>query len=136
MIALDTNILARFYIEPDDAEAEKQRPISARLLRESKSLFVSVSVILELEWVLRGGYGFKPNDVEKVLKHLLCLPNVIVENADLVFDALMNYHNGLDFADAVHMSSAARCGAFATFDRKLIKHSHRLGVNPPCMTLS
>lgn len=54
MIALDTNILARFYVDdPKDPEAAKQRPIARRLLTESSQVFVPMTVVLELEWVLR-----------------------------------------------------------------------------------
>jgi hypothetical protein len=49
MIALDTNILARFYVDdPADPEAARQRPIARRLLSESPRAFVPLTVILEL----------------------------------------------------------------------------------------
>ena len=36
MIALDTNILARFYVDdPADPEASRQRPIARRIVAES-----------------------------------------------------------------------------------------------------
>lgn len=132
MIALDTNVLARFYIEPKNAEDEKQRPVVARLLHGSKSLFVSTSVMLELEWVLRGGYGFGPEAIKNAFEHLVCLPNITIENHDAMLEALSHFGGGLDFADAVHVASAKRCGAFSTFDRKLIKNAGRLGIHPPC----
>lgn len=130
MIALDTNVLARFYIEPEDVEAEKQRPIAAWLMHESNSLFVSVSVVLELEWVLRGGYQFDRDAIKNTLTHLFHLPNVTVENHDLMLTALENYARGLDFADAIHVATAARCAAFTTFDRRFVKSGQRLGLKP------
>ena len=46
MIALDTNILARFYVDdPNDPEAIKQRPIARRILTESPRLFVPLTVV-------------------------------------------------------------------------------------------
>ena len=42
MIALDTNILARFYVaDPADPEAARQRPIARRLLTESPQVLGS-----------------------------------------------------------------------------------------------
>ena len=39
MIGLDTNILARFYVDdPNDLEAAKQRPVARRILVESPHL--------------------------------------------------------------------------------------------------
>lgn len=53
MIALDTNILARFYVDDaTDPESAKQRPIARRVLTESRQVFVPLTVVLELEWVL------------------------------------------------------------------------------------
>ncbi|MGA8864079.1 MAG: hypothetical protein WB444_09735 [Gallionella sp.] len=50
MIALDTNILTRFYVaDPAAREAARQRPIVHRLLTESSQVFVPLTVILELE---------------------------------------------------------------------------------------
>jgi predicted nucleic-acid-binding protein len=46
--AIDTNILARFFInDPDDAEAVRQRPSAVAAL--SERAFVSVTVLLEFE---------------------------------------------------------------------------------------
>ena len=56
MRALDTNVLARFFVDDaDDAQATRQRPAAVAAL--SQRSFVSVTVLLELEWVLRGFYG-------------------------------------------------------------------------------
>ncbi|MFA7242091.1 MAG: hypothetical protein WC091_18405 [Sulfuricellaceae bacterium] len=49
MKAVDTNVLARFFInDPDNAETELQKP--AAIAAFSGSVFVPVSVILELAW--------------------------------------------------------------------------------------
>lgn len=61
MIAVDTNILARFYCEdPADPEAKRQRPVARRVVVESPAIFVPLTVILELEWVMRGFYEVEP----------------------------------------------------------------------------
>ena len=60
MIAVDTNILARFYCEdPDDAEGRRQRPRARRVMIESSAVFVPLTVVLEFEWVMRGFYAVK-----------------------------------------------------------------------------
>jgi len=57
VIAVDTNVLARFYCDdPDDPEAKRQRPLARRVIVESPSVFVPLTVILEFEWVMRGFY--------------------------------------------------------------------------------
>jgi len=52
MIGLDTNVLARYYIDDEsDAEATKQHLLAKKLIESGKPLFVSKTVMLELEWV-------------------------------------------------------------------------------------
>ena len=58
MIGLDTNILARYYIDDDaDAEATTQRTAAQPLIDSGASLAVCKTVLLELEWVMRGYYA-------------------------------------------------------------------------------
>ncbi len=132
MIALDTNILARFYVDdPADPEAAKQRRIAHHLLTESPHVFVPLTVILELEWVLRAFYGFGAEDFVRVVNHLLGLPNVSVEEWARIADALAWHYEGLDFADALHLLASSRCTEFMSFDdRKFARRARRLGIAP------
>ena len=132
MIALDTNVLARFYVDdPSDPEAAKQRPIAQRLLTESAHLFVPLTVILELEWVLRAFYGFEADDFVLVVRHLLGVPSVSVQEWALVADALVLHTDGLDFADALHWLASDHCTEFMTFDdRRFARRAARLRLSP------
>ncbi len=132
MIAIDTNILARFYVDdPKDPEAAKQRPIARRLLTESAQVFVPLTVVLELEWVLRAFYGFGAVDFARAVKHLLGLPNVHIEAWSRIADALDHHSRGLDFADALHLVSSAHCAELMTFDnQRFARRATRLGLVP------
>lgn len=132
MIALDTNILARFYVDdPADPEAAIQRPIAHRLLTEPKQVFVPITVVLELEWVLRAFYGFAADDFGRVVHHLLGLANVTVEEWARVTDALALHKDGLDFADALHLLASSDCTEFMSFDdRRFARRAKRLGLTP------
>lgn len=132
MIALDTNILARFYVnDPADPEAARQSPIAHRLLTTSPRIFVPLTVILELEWVLRAFYGFSAEDFVRVVKHLLGLPNVSVEEWSRIADALVWHTQGLDFADALHLLASSHCAQLLSFDdRRFARRAKRLGVTP------
>jgi predicted nucleic-acid-binding protein len=132
MIALDTNILARFYVaDSADLEAARQRAIARRILVKSPKIFVPLTVILELEWVLRAFYGFAAEDFVRVVTHLLGLPNVSVEEWSRVADALAWHAEGLDFADALHLLASSHCTQFASFDdRRFARRAKRLGVTP------
>ena len=137
MIALDTNVIARFYVDdPLDAEAQRQRPLAKRVFEESNALYVPLTVVLELEWVLRAFYDFGATDFVKVVKHLSGLPNVNVESQTAVLAALHAHAKGLDFADALHLSASRECEALVTFDdRKFARRAKRLALEPKVIAL-
>ena len=132
MIAVDTNILARYYVRDDgDREAVGQHPVAVRIMAETPRLFVPKTVVLELEWVLRGFYEFNRARILKVFDHLLALPNVTLEDEAVVERAVALYRAGLDFADALHQVSSARCEQMLTFDdRGFVRKSQRLAAEP------
>jgi predicted nucleic-acid-binding protein len=68
MISLDTNVIARFYVDdPSDTEALKQRPLARQVFEQGDALFVPLTVVLELEWVLRAFYEFAAPQFLKVV---------------------------------------------------------------------
>ncbi len=118
MIALDTNVLARFYLNDEPAQAR----VAARLLME-EDVLIPKTVLLELEWVMRGVAHVSAAGIAKSMAHLLSLPNVHIEDESNVRLALKAYAKGLDFADALHVHSARGATRFATFDRKLTRRA-------------
>lgn len=130
MRALDTNVLARFFIDDaDDAQATKQRPSAVAAL--SERAFVAVTVLLELEWVMRGFYGLPPTDISRVLRVLSSIEHITLEDRSAVLMALDAFDQGLDFADALHMARSSRASGFATFDQRLAKRAKDLALSPP-----
>jgi predicted nucleic-acid-binding protein len=132
VIAVDTNILARYYVDdPADPEAIRQRPIAERLMREAAGFFVPVTVVLEFAWILRALYASENENCAHAIEHLIGRPNVTVEDWPAVLEALRRYRQGLDFADALHLSRAGRCARFYTFDdRKFARRAAKLDVVP------
>lgn len=125
MIALDTNILVRFYLNDDEVQGR----LATRLLTD-EDVFVAKTVLLELEWVLRGVAKVSSDAIAKSLAHLLSLPNVRVEDEINVRAALKAFAKGMDFADALHLSSSVGAERFATFDAHLIKRAPRAFARP------
>ena len=132
MIGLDTNVLARYYVEDaGDAEAMRQRMAARRLIESGVALAVCKTVLLELEWVMRGYYRLPPSQVAKAMRHVLALPQVEVEDRETIAAALGHYEMGLDFADALHHASYRDCRSMATFDnRKFARRASRMGLSP------
>ncbi|MDE3010186.1 MAG: type II toxin-antitoxin system VapC family toxin [Pseudomonadota bacterium] len=138
MIGLDTNVLARYYIEDAaDQEAQRQRLAAQRLIESGQPLMIAKTVVLELEWVMRGYYGFAPAEIVATLRHLLSLPQVKVEDRDAIEQAMANCLAGLDFADALHHASYRECSAVASFDnRGFARRARQLGLAPAVTLLS
>ena len=136
MIGLDTNVLARYYVASPDVPSQQQSTLARKLIESGKRLYVSKSVVLELEWVLRGYYKSTTADVLAVLRHIRAMPNVEIEDrvaVELAIDAL---DDGFDFADALHHASYRQCTSVATFDdRKFSRRASTRGWKPPVKVL-
>ena len=132
MIGLDTNILARYYIQDKaDTEAEKQHKSARKLMESGEPLMVCKTVILEFEWVMRGYYQFTSSDVGAVFQHLLSLKHITLEDRASIQQAIANLEFGFDFADALHHASYKDCTSVASFDDKnFSRRAKRMGLMP------
>ncbi len=122
MLAIDTNLIVR-YLTPDDPDQASR----AKAVIDGGAVFVPLTVVLEVEWVLRSAYGFRAPEVIRALRAFAGLPTVSVEDSDLVAAALDLVARGMDFADALHLGRSSHCEGFATFDRKLVKAARDVG---------
>jgi predicted nucleic-acid-binding protein len=125
-IALDTNLLVRLLTGDDPEQARRV----ADLIDASPACFVPITVVLELEWVLRGAYRLERGAVIAALEGLMAIRQVHLEQEDLVRQALAWHQQGLDFADALHLPRSEGCARFATLDRALAKTTAGLQLQP------
>jgi predicted nucleic-acid-binding protein len=121
MIAVDTNVLVRFLVRDDAAQAAR-----AAELIQSNEIWISKTVLLETEWVLRSLYDFTPQKLASAMRALAGLGTVFLEDAGDVAKALNWFEQGLDFADALHLASAGNAKPFATFDRKFARQARHV----------
>lgn len=133
MIGLDTNILARYYIQDEsDSEAQKQHKLARGIFESGKPLMVCITVLLEFEWIMRGYYKFNKDEIGSVFKHLLSLPHIKIENRSTIEQTLTNFDNGFDFADSLHHASYKDCEQVLSFDdKKFSRRSKKYGLMPP-----
>ena len=61
MIALDTNVLVRIFV--DDDKAHEQIKIARQVAKKHEALFVSQTVQVELVWVLDFSYQFQKANI-------------------------------------------------------------------------
>ena len=121
MLAVDTNVVVRVVTNDDPEQSPR-----AIALFEQHSIFLSKTVLLETEWVLRFAYQIPRETIVSTLRKLIGLRQVEVEHIGVVVTALDWHEQGMDFADALHLAGSAQAMRFATFDEKLAKRARRL----------
>jgi predicted nucleic-acid-binding protein len=123
MLAIDTNLVVRYLIADEPRQSAR-----ARSLIDGQDVFVCTTVLLETEWVLRSVYGLAASDVSRALRAFAGLRGVRMEEPAAVTQALTWMDRGMDFADALHLSKAAGCDAFISFDRSFARVANRLSA--------
>jgi predicted nucleic-acid-binding protein len=118
VVAVDTDVVVRLVTQDHPTQAAR----SAAIFR-SGPVHIAKTVLLETAWVL--GYAYDLDDVAiaRVLRGVAGLPNVELEDAGAVADALAALERGLDFADALHLASSGGATRFVTFDRRLVRRA-------------
>jgi len=125
MISVDTNVVVRLLTGDDPKQFQK-----ARELFEKEEIIITISVILECEWVLRYAYQFKPLEVAEAFESLFGLSNVMPQEQTVIFNAIEWHKQGLDFADAIHLAKSQDCDSLVTFDQKFIAMAARITCFP------
>ena len=129
MIGLDTNVVVRHLTHDDPVQTAAAENVMDSLSSDSPG-FLSLVVIVEAAWVLEVSYSFKKSEIEQVLETLLRSKELIVERAEIVWQAFRTFSAGnADFAIVVIQlppCHAAECEYTVTFDRKAVAAGMRL----------
>ena len=119
MIGLDTNILVRYFIQ-DDPEQTRLAVNLIDSLSPTESGWIGVAVFMELDWVMNNVLKVKKDRVVEIFDTLLVSQELVMENADIVREALQLYRSrNTDFSDCLIASAAkaAGCSRTVTLDR-------------------
>ena len=124
MASLDTNVLVRFLVRDDADQAAAATSLIRSAVRKGEPLFVPVTVLLELEWVLRSAFGFDKPAVLQALFGLLGSFELAFESEGAIEMALAQYDgSAADFSDGLHVALAQRANQSPlwTFDKAAAK---------------
>lgn len=125
MRAVDTNVLVRLFVNDDP----KQFAAAAKALA-LEPIFIPKTVLVELEWVLRGVYGHSRSVIASIFDQLMLKADVEIEDDSVVARAMDWFKRGVDFADAIHLASSRHARSFVTFDAALRRRGSVLGLAP------
>jgi len=120
MAALDTNVIVRFLVADDLKQFQLAKKFIEKTVRE-ETLFIPLSVSVELEWVLRTVYEFDKATVITTFNRLLETREIeFHEEASIEVTLNLYADNNADFADCLHAASAFtnQRTPLITFDRK------------------
>ena len=118
MIAIDTNVLLRYLLQDETAQAEKANA----LLSGINDVLITDIVLTETVWTLKGKrYGLSKEQISDIIYALFAEPRVIFEDAQAVWAALRDFDNAVvlkvsgkakqaDFPDALIVNKAKRFG--------------------------
>lgn len=121
MLGIDTNVLVRYVVRDDEAQFEKASRLIKREVGAGESVFVSLPVLLETEWVLRSRYHLRKAEVAEVISALLDATEIRFEAEPVIEESLKFWADSTaSFADCLIGAHNRRlgCRATATFDVK------------------
>lgn len=124
MIGLDTNVLVRYLVQDDAAQADDAAKLIARHCSKEEPGRISLVVLCELVWVLSRAYRFSASQIAGTLEKLLQTAELDIEDPDTAWVALRLYRlEDAGYADAVIglRNRQAGCEVTATFDAAAAK---------------
>ncbi len=122
MKGLDTNVLVRYLVQDDPAQAHRaSRYIERHCTADSRCLINNI-VLCELVWVLESAYEYKKEIISEALEKLFMASGFEFEDKNIAWAALNDYRvRNTDFADCLigRLNRTLGCDETVTFDKAL-----------------
>lgn len=123
MIAVDTNVIVRLITADDPRQLDVALALAAR-----ETLYVSHTVLIETEWVLRSRYLYSRAATVNAIGQLRQVFDICFEHEADVRWAIECFAQAGELADYLHIAAARPSGKFATFEHRL---AQRAGPDAP-----
>lgn len=121
MIGIDTNVLVRYLVQDDEAQAA----LASKLIEENISVdepgYITLISLVEVVWVLKSCYSVCKSDLCTMIRMVLETKQFSIEQSESCYRALKVFEAGNgDFSDALifTLSKDAGCFETMTFDKK------------------
>jgi len=121
LIALDTNVLVRYLVQDDPAQAKLATKFIENNCTEDEPCLVGQIVLCELAWVLESNYDQSRQQIAHVIEEMLQIGQLEVQQPEVVWRALSDYKNSnADFPDHLlaRVNQSAGAEYTITFDKK------------------
>ena len=124
MMALDTNVLVRFLVKDDEAQARIVYQLFKQSENNGEVLFVPLLVVLETIWVLQSIYCIENDALLSALGELSLMPVLLFEAPSIIQGLIASgREENLDLSDILiaHSARSSNCSRVYTFDKKAAK---------------
>jgi len=124
LIGLDTNVLIRYLVQDDKAQAVKATKLIEGKLTKDVPGFINHITLVEIVWVLESCYDVSKQEIINVIEQLCATKQLFVQEVEVVLKALRVYQsNNTDFSDALIgcINKVLGCGVTYTYDKKTAK---------------
>jgi len=125
MAALETNVLVRWLTDDDAGQSTRVASLLKDKANNGERLFIPVTAMLELEWVLRSRYRFDKAVITSALDALLSVTELEFQTEPALEQALWLFKQAgaPDFADCLHVALVSQSGQgpLLTFDERASK---------------
>lgn len=124
MIALDTNVIVRYVAQDDVSQSARAVEFIERECSSTRPGFISLVTLVELVWVSESCYGATKAEVVALVRRILGIKQLVVQDAETVWKSLRLFESGkADFADYLveRIGDAAGCSTCVTFDKTAAK---------------
>ena len=121
MIGLDTNVLVRYIAQDDKTQSARATALIEKKCSAATPGYVGMVVLAEVVWVSESRYGAARQEVAAIVRRLLGIRQLVVQDAETAWKALRMFESSkADFADCLieRTAFAAGCGRIMSFDRK------------------
>lgn len=127
MIGVDTNVLIRYIAQDDPAQSRRATKFIENECSVEIPGYVGIVVLVEVAWVSESVYRASRGEVADIVRRLLGIRQLVVQNAETVWQALRLFESSkADFADCLVIRTAESdgCQRIVTFD----KHAAAAGM--------
>lgn len=117
MIAIDTNILARWALRDD----ETQFRVAEQVL--GQPCWVGWTIWIELGWLLKSVAKLDRGQVCDVLEAIAAISTVHFDRPSRLRWAIARHREAGDLADLMHIASTGDVSAFLSFEKRLARQA-------------
>ena len=121
MIGVDTNVLIRYIAQDDPAQSRRATKFIENECSVEIPGYVGIVVLVEVAWVSESVYLASRGEVADIVRRLLGIRQLVVQNAETVWQALRLFESSkADFADCLVIRTAESdgCERIVTFDKQ------------------